>query len=81
MTESITETVNLCDKILFVMNLHNSQPIYYLNQRRVIVNWKLRNKLRESVVKIENSSFTKMYLKVSSAKWRSVCPGVDDLIV
>ena len=31
-------------------------------------------------IKIPNCSFMKIYLKMSSAKWRSCCPGRDELI-
>ena len=30
-------------------------------------------------IKIQNFSFTKMHLKLSSAKWRPFCPGGDEL--
>ena len=33
----------------------------------------------EILIKIQNFSFTKMHLKISSAKWRPFCPGVDEL--
>ena len=31
-------------------------------------------------IKIQNFSFTKMHLKISSAKWRPFCPGGDKLM-
>ena len=31
--------------------------------------------LSEILIKIQNFSFTKMYLKISSAIWRPFCPG------
>ena len=34
----------------------------------------------EILIKIHNFSFTKMYLKTSSGKWWSFCPGGDELI-
>ena len=33
----------------------------------------------EILVKIQNFSFTKMHLKISSAKWRPFCPKGDEL--
>ena len=35
----------------------------------------------EILIKIQNSSFTKRHLKISSAKWRPFCWGRDDLIM
>ena len=35
----------------------------------------------EIVIKIPNFSFTKMHLKISSAKWRPFCPGGNELTV
>ena len=49
-------------------------PSHYLNQCWVIVNWTLRNKLHWNFNWNKNFSFTKMHLKVSSAKWRPFCP-------
>ena len=36
---------------------------------------------KEILIKIQNVSFTKMHLKISSAKWRPFCPGRDKLIL
>ena len=36
-------------------------------------------KFREIRIKIQNVYFTKIHLKMSSAKWRPFCPGGDDL--
>ena len=33
----------------------------------------------EILIKIQNVSFMKMHLKMSSAKWRPFCPGGDEL--
>ena len=33
----------------------------------------------EILIKIQNISFTKKHLKISSAKWRPFCPGRDEL--
>ena len=33
----------------------------------------------EIVIKIQNFSFTKMHLKISSEKWPPFCPGGDEL--
>ena len=33
----------------------------------------------EILIKIQNFSFTKMQLKISSAKWRPFCPGGEEL--
>ena len=32
----------------------------------------------EILIKIQNISFTKMHLKITSAKWRPFCPGRDE---
>ena len=45
----------------------------------VIVNWTLRNKLQWNFNQHSKSSFTKMHLKISSAKWQPFCPGGDEL--
>ena len=36
--------------------------------------------LSKILIKIQNFSFTKMHLKISSAKWQPFCPGGDELI-
>ena len=56
-----------------------STPSHYLNQCWVIVNWTLKNKLQWNFNKNTKLSFTKMHLKLSSAKWRPSCPGGDEL--
>ena len=33
----------------------------------------------EFLIKIQNFSFTKMHLKISSAEWQPFCPGGDEL--
>ena len=33
------------------------------------------------LIKIQKFSFTKIHLKISSAKWHPFCPGGDELIV
>ena len=43
-------------------------PNHYLNQCWIIVNWTLRNKLQRNSIKIQNLSFMKMHLKISSVK-------------
>ena len=45
----------------------------------VIVNWTLRKKCSKILIKIQNFSFTKMHLKISSVKWWPFCPGGYDL--
>ena len=37
----------------------------------------LRINFREILIKIQIFSFTKMHMKISSAKWRPFCPGFD----
>ena len=55
-------------------------PSFYLNQCWIIVSWTLRNKHQWIFfIKIENVSFMKMHVKISSAKWWSFCPGGDGL--
>ena len=51
------------------------------NQCWLIVNWTLQNKLQwnSNQIKIQNFSFMKMHLKMSSAKWQPFCPGGDEL--
>ena len=39
----------------------------------------LGTNVSEIIIKIQNFSFMKMYLKISSAKWRPFCPGGDEL--
>ena len=39
----------------------------------------LEPNFNEILIKIQNVSFTKMHLKISSAKWRLFCPGEDEL--
>ena len=58
-----------------------SAPSHYLNQYWVIVNWTLWNNLQWILLKIQNFSFTKMHLKISSAKSWPFCPGGDELIM
>ena len=49
-------------------------PGHCLDQLWLIVNWTLKNKFEISVkIKIQNVSFNKMYLKMSSAKWQPFC--------
>ena len=50
-------------------------PSHYLNQSWLIVNWTLKDKLSEILIKIQNFSFLEIYLKILSAKWRPFCPG------
>ena len=52
-----------------------SAPRHYLNQWSLIVNW---TKLQGTNFS-EIFSFKKMHLKTSSAKWRPVFPGGDEL--
>ena len=35
----------------------------------------LKTNVSEILIKVQNFSFTKMHLKISSAKWRPFCPG------
>ena len=41
----------------------------------------LGRSFNEILIKIQNFSFTKMHLKMSSAKWRPFCPGRDEFSV
>ena len=51
-------------------------PSHYLNQCWLIVNCTLRNKLQWIFfIKMQNFSFTKMHLNISSVKWWLFCPG------
>ena len=47
------------------------------NRCWVIVNWTLRNKIQWNFN--QKFVFTKMHLKISSAKWQTSCPGGDKL--
>ena len=49
-----------------------------LNQCWFIVNWTIRNKVRWNSNKMQNFSFMKMHLKMSSVKWRQFCPRGDE---
>ena len=40
----------------------------------------LEKNFSEIFIKMQNFSFTKMHLKISSAKWRPFCPGGDELM-
>ena len=57
-----------------------SAPSQYLNQCWNIVNWTLRNKLQWNLDRNSNITFKKMHLKVSSAKRRPFCLGLNVLI-
>ena len=54
-------------------------PSHYQNQCWNIVNWTLRNNFSEILIGIQTSSFKKMHLKMSSAKWRPFCLGLNKL--
>ena len=61
-----------------IMACAYSAPSHYLNQCRVNVNWTITNKLQWNFNQNTNFSFTKMHLKIPSAKWRPFCPWVVD---
>ena len=54
-------------------------PSHYLNQCWYVVNWTLKNK-RQWILSEFNFLFKKMHLKMSSAKWRPFCLGLNLLI-
>ena len=56
-----------------------SAPSHFMNKFPLIVNWTLRNKVQWNLNQIQNFSFMKMRLKMSSGKWRPFCPAEDDL--
>ena len=73
----------------------NSSPHIYMRQWRLLFDTKplstpklchcqldLKNNFQWFFffIKIQNFSYTKMHLIMSSAKWRPFCPGVDKLI-
>ena len=62
-----------------VLHKAYTSPSHYLNQCWFIVNWTLRNKLQWNFIKIQNFSFRKMHLKISSVKLRPFCSGRDEL--
>ena len=62
-----------------IMAVAYSAPSHYLNQCWVIVRWTLGTNFNEILIKIQNFSFTKMHLKMSSAKRWPLCPGGDEL--
>ena len=51
-------------------------PSHYLNQYWFIVNWILRNKLCEILIRIQTFPLKTMYLKMASAKWHPFCLGL-----
>ena len=59
--------------VVQIMAYRLSAPSHYLNQHWLIVNWTLRNTLQPNLIKIQNFSFIKMHLKMSSAKWLLFC--------
>ena len=61
-----------------VMACRLTAPSHYLNHCWLIVNWTLGNKLQRHFIQ-NKISFTKIHLKMSSAKWRPFCPGGDEL--
>ena len=68
----VSDLVHHCFRQWLVFCLASS---HYLNQCWFIANRTLRNKFQRHLIKIQNSSFTKTYLEMSSAKWRPCCPG------
>ena len=56
-----------------------SAPSHYLNQCWDIVNWTLRNKLQWTLNRNSNLFIQENHLKVSSAKWRPFCVGLNEL--
>ena len=46
----------------------------------LLSNGNLRTNFNEILIKMQNLSFTKMHLKISSAKWRPFCPGGNELM-
>ena len=70
-------------KSLFVSNISEQDDNYRINSLppgphkcvcELYQNW-----FSEILIKTQNFSFTKMYLKISSAKWQPFCPGGDEL--
>ena len=57
----------------------DSAPSHYLNQCSFIVNWTLWKKIQWNSNKNAKFSFKKIYMKMSSAKWRPFCPRGDEL--
>ena len=41
----------------------------------------LRTNFSEILIKIQNFSFRKIYIKIPSVKWRPFCPGEDELTI
>ena len=54
------------------------QAIIYTNAGLLSIG-RLGTNFSEILIKLQNFSFTKMHLKIPSAKWRPVCPGGDEL--
>ena len=52
---------------------------HYLNQCWDFVNWTLRNKLSEYLIKLYTFEFKKMHFKMSSGKWRPFCLSLNVL--
>ena len=55
-------------------------PSHFLNQCWFIINLTLTNKLQWNSIRNTKLFFMKMHLKMSSVKWRSFCPGGDELL-
>ena len=55
------------------------QAITWTNADLLIIE-SLGTNLSEILIKMQNFSFMKMYLKITSAKWRTFCPGEDELM-
>ena len=75
---SCPKLFRLSDAYMRQKSNHWSAPIHYLNQWSKLFNLTLRNK--QILIEIHIFSFKKMYLKMSSAKWRPLCLGLNVLI-
>ena len=61
---------------IIACRLFGAKPLYKLI---ILVIRPLGLTFSELLIEIQNFSFTKMHLKISSAKWRPFCPGEDEL--
>ena len=61
--------------LIMACRLYGAKPL----SSQMLCYCQLDPKEQTSVIKVQHFSFTKMYLKISSAKWRPFCPGVMSL--
>ena len=74
----VSEAVQIATLVqIITCRLFGAKP--FSKQCHFIVNWTVMNKCQWNFDQNKNSSFTTMYLKISSGKWRPFCAGGDEL--